>query len=241
MNQEPPIQNILFLDIETVPGKKNFSELDPELQALYEAKTQRYREEDESLDELYKRRAGILSEFNKVVCISTAIMTESEKGAGMRVKSFIGKDEKKVLADFAHLLDQYFSGNNKFLCAHNGKEFDFPVLARRMLIHGIKLPEALRISGKKPWEIRHLDTMELWKFGDYKNFTSLKLLAALFGIPSPKDDIDGSQVGSVYYEEGDLDRIKTYCEKDTITVAKVYRALNQYPEINDDCIEIIES
>ena len=118
-------------------------------------------------------------------------------------------------------MEGHFAHPKYVLCAHNGKEFDFPYIARRMLIHGITLPEKLNLFGKKPWEIPHLDTMELWKFGDFKHFTSLKLLAKIFGIPSPKDDIDGSQVRDVYYNEADLERIIQYCEKDTITVAQL--------------------
>ena len=144
----------------------------------------------------------------------------------MRVKSFFGDDEKEILEGFKNLLDSHFNRNEHVLCAHNGKEFDFPYIARRMIIHRIELPNKLNLFGKKPWEIPHLDTMELWKFGDYKHYTSLKLLTSILGIPSPKDDIDGSEVAKVYYEEKNLDRIVTYCEKDTIAVAQLLLRFN---------------
>lgn len=226
---KPQIQNILFLDIETVPGVQNFTELNDEWQALFESKVKYQIKEGETVEEKYQERAGILSEFNKVVCVSTGFCFEHDGKTSFRSKSFYGDDEKELLLDLANLLRNHYSQQDKFLCAHNGKEFDFPVLARRMLINGIELPPCLDIAGLKPWEVKHLDTMELWKFGDWKHYTSLKLLAALFGIPSPKDDIDGSQVASVYYEEKNLERIKVYCEKDTFTLAQVYRAMNRMP------------
>ena len=153
----------------------------------------------------------------------------------MRVKSFFGDDEKEVLENFKNLLNSHFNRNEQVLCAHNGKEFDFPYIARRMIIHKIDLPKKLNLFGKKPWEIPHLDTMELWKFGDYKHYSSLKLLTSILGIPSPKDDIDGSEVASVYYNEKDLDRIVTYCEKDTIAVAQLVLRFN-----NEELLEAFQ-
>ena len=135
--------------------------------------------------------------------------------------SFYGEDEVQLLNDFADLLNSHFNVSGHVLCAHNGKVFDFPYIARRMLIQGLQLPRMLNIAGKKPWEVPHLDTMELWKFGDFKNYTSLNLLAHVFGVPTPKGDIDGSQVGRVYWEEGDLDCIERYCKKDVVTVAQL--------------------
>lgn len=209
---------ILFLDIETVSRWPTFEEMPEEFQHLWEEKT-RFQRAEETAAEFYPKRAGILAEFGKVVCISCGFFAHSRE---FRVKSFYGDDEFQVLSGFADLLNKHFSGRDHLLCAHNGKEFDFPYLCRRMVVHGIALPPALNIAGKKPWEVPHLDTLELWKFGDYKNYTSLKLLAALFGIPTPKDDIDGSQVGRVYWEENDIKRIAKYCEKDTLTVAQLF-------------------
>ena len=154
------------------------------------------------------------------------------------MKSFCGHDEKSILEAFNQLLDKNFQNKNQYLCAHNGKEFDYPFLCRRMLINGIKLPKILQIAGKKPWEVKHLDKMELWKFGDYKHYTSIKLLAALFNIPTPKDDIDGSQVSTVYWQENDLERIKTYCQKDTLTVAQLFLKYKGEELLTESQIEV---
>ena len=145
-----------------------------------------------------------------------------------------------MLEDFKNLLDKNYAGDSKYLCAHNGKEFDFPFIARRMLVNSIKVPKILDVAGKKPWETTFLDTMELWKFGDYKHFVSLELLADLFGIPTPKDDIDGSQVAKVYYEENDLERIVTYCQKDVITTINIFLKYRGEEIITDENVEIIK-
>lgn len=212
------LSRIIFLDIETVSVQPDFSQLNEEFQQLWEMKSGYFRKEDQSAADVYAR-AGIYAEFGKVICITIGIITEINCETGFRLKSFYGDDEKAILSEFADLLRKQKS--ETVLCAHNGREFDYPFLSRRMLINGISLPYLLNISGKRPWEINHLDTMDLWKFGDYKNYTSLRLLAAVFNIPTPKDDIDGSQVGQVYWQEHDLERIRTYCEKDVLTVAQI--------------------
>lgn len=215
------LENILFLDIETVPETYHFHELDPIKQELWELKS-KYQRADLSAEDFYVR-AGIWAEFGKIVCISVGFF--NFKGTRtFRVTSFFG-DEAQILIDFKRLLETHFNEPKHLLCAHNGKEFDFPYLARRMIIQRMQLPSKLNLFGKKPWEVPHLDTLELWKFGDYKNYTSLKLLTNILEIPSPKDDIDGSEVGRVYYEENDIDRIVTYCEKDTIAVAQIFLRL----------------
>jgi len=215
--------NILFLDIETVPEKENFSDLDKNKQELWDAKSRYQRKEELSAEEFYDR-AGIWAEFGKIICISVGYFNIEGDIRTFRVTSFYG-DEIKILKDFKNLLISHFSGNKHLLCAHNGKEFDFPYIARRMIIHNIELPYKLNLFGKKPWEVPHLDTLELWKFGDYKTYTSLKLLTNVLGIPSPKDDIDGSEVYRVYYKEKEIDRIIVYCEKDTIAVAQIFLRL----------------
>ena len=184
---------------------------------------------DQTADTLYNR-AGIYAEFGKIICISCGFTNGNE----FRIKSFYGDDEKILLAEFAQLLETHFNSNYHLLCAHNGKEFDFPYIARRMLVNMIELPEIIDMAGKKPWEIRHLDTMELWKFGDYKHFTSLKLLTKVLGVPSPKGDIDGSEVARVFYIENDIDRIITYCEKDVIAVAQVFLRFRREDLLIDD-------
>jgi len=220
MLKKIPPNKVLFLDIETVPEVQNWNELSDEWKNLWQKKIEKQLTENETPEEFYGKRAGILAEFGKIICISCGIIVEENL---FHLKSFYGDNESKILNDFNEMLAQSYFKKNLILCAHNGKEFDFPYMARRMIINGIKLPDVLNLQGKKPWEIPHLDTMELWKFGDYKHFTSLNLLATVLGIPTPKDDIDGSQVASVYYEEKNIERIKTYCEKDVLTVAQIFR------------------
>lgn len=229
------LEKILFLDIETVPFESNFEDLDSTFQKLWEEKTQWQRKEEFTPSKYYKLKAGVMAEFAKVICISIGYLFTEKGEQYFRIKSFYGDDEFILLEKFIDLLNKKFKTNSHLLCAHNGKEFDFPFLSRRILINGLKLPKLLDIAGKKPWEVNHLDTMELWRFGDHKNYTSIKLLAALFGIPTPKDDIDGSQVARVYWEENDLERIKTYCQKDTLTVAQLllkYKGKNLIKEEN---------
>jgi DNA polymerase elongation subunit (family B) len=125
------------------------------------------------------------------------------------------------------------------LCAHNGKEFDFPYLSRRMLVNSITLPSLLHLSGAKKWEVPHLDTMEMWKFGDYKHYTSLDLLLALFNIPSSKSEMDGSKVNGVYYQEKDLKKIATYCVSDVVAIAQLYLKMKNLPLIEERNIALL--
>ena len=227
------LSNILFLDIETVPELETFDELNIVKQELFAKKTQYQRKEEFSPEEFYER-AGIWAEFGKIVCISVGFFDDQAKVLTFRLKSFYGTDEVKILVDFKHLLEKFYSKKQHVLCAHNGKEFDFPYIARRMIINKIDLPEKLNLFGKKPWEVAHLDTLEMWKFGDFKHYTSLNLLTNILGIASPKGDIDGSQVANVYYKENDLDRIAKYCENDTLAVAQVYLRLMNFEILKDE-------
>jgi len=226
------LEHILFLDIETVPESENFNELGKDKQELWEQKTRYQRKEEFTPEEFYDR-AGIWAEFGKIVCISVGYFKINGDSKHFRVTSFFG-EESTLLKEFKNLLNSHFSHAKHLLCAHNGKEFDFPYIARRMIINGISLPYKLDLFGKKPWEVSHLDTMDLWKFGDYKHYTSLKLMANVLGIPSPKEDIDGSMVRDVYYEEGNLDRIVTYCELDVVTTAQVFLKLRN-EDLLEDC------
>lgn len=226
------LEHILFLDIETVPQFRTFDELDDTTKTLWELKSKYQRKEDFTPEEFYDR-AGIWAEFGKIVCISVGYFALKGDIRNFRVTSFHG-DEVKILKDFKSLLESHFNSPRHLLCAHNGKEFDFPYIARRMIINRVSIPFKLDLSGKKPWEVPHLDTLELWKFGDFKTFTSLKLMAHVLGIPSPKDDIDGSQVRDVFYEENDIDRIIHYCEKDTVTVAQVFLRLRNEDILTED-------
>ena len=231
MNLTCNLNNILFLDIETVPEEENWKLLSKKTQELFEQKT-KYQRKDEFTAEEFYNRAGIWAEFGKIICISVGYFVEVEKKRQLRLRSFFGDDEYKLLTEFKVLLDTHFAKKSNLLCAHNGKEFDFPFLSRRMIIHQIELPKKLNLFGKKPWEVHHLDTLEMWKFGDYKHYTSLKLLTSILGIPSPKGDIDGSEVASVYYKEKNIQRIVSYCEKDTIAVAQLLLRFNNEKLLN---------
>lgn len=215
-------EDILFIDIETVPQKAEFSEMPEHFQQLWDKKSVYFRTSEQNAADVYER-AGIYAEFGKIICISAGIIIQKNGERFYKVKSFYDQDEKKLLVSFNDMLEKFTSNPGKKLCAHNGQEFDYPYIARRSLIHGLKIPKILDIAGAKPWEIkdRLLDTLQMWKFGDYKNYTSLDLLCAVFSIPTPKDDIDGSMVARVYYQEGDLDRIIRYCEKDTLALANL--------------------
>lgn len=231
MIEKIQLGNILFLDIETVPEHENYNLLDTETQSLWEAKTQ-YQRRDEHTPEDFYERAGIWAEFGKIVCISAGYFTLKGDIRHFRVTSFFGS-EKQILQDFSNLLNNHFGQAQHLLCGHNAKEFDIPFIARRMIIHHLPLPGKLNLFGKKPWEVPHLDTLELWKFGDYKHYTSLKLLTKILGIPSSKGDIEGSQVAHVFYVEQNIDRIVTYCEKDVIATAQVFLRLRRDDLLDD--------
>jgi uncharacterized protein YprB with RNaseH-like and TPR domain len=234
-----PLHNILFLDIETVPQYPGYSALPEDWRQLWDTKSVslvKYHE-GQTNESLYPR-AGIYAEFGKIICISCGVLQGSGGHRKIVLKSFAGDDEKIILQQFIDMLNKWAAGEPKYLCAHNGKEFDFPYLCRRMIINGLRVPASLDISGKKPWEVNHLDTMELWKFGDFKSYTSLSLLAHSLGIATPKDDIDGSMVWEVYWKEMNLQRIVTYCQKDVVTVAQIFLRMNGEPIIENENIEI---
>ncbi len=239
MLQNIDLHNILFLDIETVPETADYTNLSKIKKELFTKKTEYQRKAEGISPKDFYDRAGIWAEFGIIICISVAFFTEDNKRQKLRVTSFYG-DETELLTNFKNLLDTHFNKPKHLLCAHNGKEFDFPYIARRMIIRGIELPDKLNLFGKKPWEVSHLDTLDLWKFGDYKHYTSLQLLTTILDIPSPKDDIDGSQVAEVYYKEKNLKRIVKYCEKDTLAVAQVLLRYLNKPILSDEDILFIE-
>ncbi|CAA0248856.1 conserved hypothetical protein [Tenacibaculum maritimum] len=226
------LENILFLDIETVPEVEFFAHLSKEKQELFALKTA-YQRKDEVTAEAFYHKAGIWAEFGKIICISVGYFITKNGIQQLRVTSFSHKNEVELLQNFKKLLETHFNKQKHLLCAHNGKEFDFPYIARRMVIHQIKLPEKLNLFGKKPWEVPHLDTLELWKFGDYKHYTSLKLLTSILKIPSPKQDIDGSEVADVYYKEKNIARIVSYCEQDTVAIAQLLLRFYNKPLIHE--------
>ncbi len=223
------LKEILFIDIETVPIKPDYAGLSDAMQAEWARKAKFVKGTADGISDpaaLFAERAGIFSEFAKVVCIGFGSLSNLDGNWKMRLKSLVNDNEKLLLNDFCEVLSKFNGHYRDFrFCGHNIKEFDIPFICRRMLINGIPLPPSLDISGKKPWEISHLDTMDMWKFGDHKNFTSLSLLAEVFGIPSPKSDIDGSMVAGVYWQEKDLARIGKYCLQDVFTTAKVFLKL----------------
>ena len=221
------LENILFIDIETVPVNYKYKSLSATEKELWDKKWLYLK--DVTTEEQYNK-AGIYAEFAKVICIGLGYMSEGK----FRTKTIAGDNEADLLIQFSKLLQKHFNTKDHYLCAHNGKEFDFPFLCRRLLINKIALPKLLQIQGFKPWEVKHLDTMEMWRFGDIKNFTSLNLLAHIFNIPSPKNDIDGSDIAKVYYEEKNLKRITDYCIKDVVTLARIYQALKGLAPINDN-------
>lgn len=234
-----PLTNILFLDIETVPQYADYHSLPEDWRDLWDLKSSSLlkHHEGETKETIYPR-AGIYAEFGRIICISCGVLQHNGGERKLVLKSFYGDNEPQLLAEFCDMMTRWSNGDQKYLCAHNGKEFDFPYLCRRMVINNICIPTLLNISGKKPWEVAHFDTLELWKFGDYKSYTSLNLLARTLGIPTPKDDIDGSKVWSVYWKEKDLQRIVTYCQKDVLTVAQVFLRLQSEPLIRPENVEI---
>jgi len=231
------IEQILFLDIETVPHYSEYGQMPERFKKLWDKKSEQLNMNKADLispDKMYER-AGIYAEFGKIICISVGFVYKEEEQLNARIKSFYGDDEKELLKSFSDLIKKEFSEKRKFecLCAHNGKEFDFPYISRRLLINGLNVPDVLNSAGKKPWEVNHLDTMELWKFGDFKNYTSLNLLTAVFDIPTPKDDIDGSQVRQVYWGEKNLTRIVEYCQKDVVAIIQVFLRYQGIDLINE--------
>lgn len=240
MLEQVRIEDVLFLDIETVPGTPDFESLSEPMQELWGKKSDYFRKEHETAASVYQR-AGIYAEFGKIVCISVGVVTLRNGNRRIHLKSFASDDERELLTQFAAMLNKFSEGKKEGnICGHNLKEFDAPYIARRMLILGVRLPAILDIAGKKPWEVKFLDTLELWKFGDYKHFTSLNLLTTIFQIPSPKDDIDGSQVAGVYYRDGDLKRIAAYCEKDVLATAQLFLRYRGEALIGDAFVEHVD-
>ena len=233
------LHNILFLDIETVPQHDGHENMPDEWKTLWDLKASYLirNKETETSQSIYSR-AGIYAEFGKIICISCGVIQGTGPEKKLILKSFCGDDEKLLLHQFSEMLNRWCSDGNKCLCAHNGKEFDFPYLCRRLIVNHLPIPEILKLHGRKPWDVPHLDTLELWKFGDYKSYTSLNLLAHTLGINTSKDDIDGSKVHEVYWKEKNLSRIATYCQKDVVTVAQIFLRMNDEPLIKPENVEI---
>lgn len=224
------LEELLFIDIETVPGEASYADLDDKLQELWATKARQLNKSEINPADVYER-AGIYAEFGQIVCISVGILMKIDGGSryGMRLKSFCNTNEKQLLQDLCELLNGKFTKKDHLLCGHNIREFDIPYLCRRMLVNDICIPRLVDCTGLKPWEIPHLDTMHLWRFGDSRSYASLHLLATLFNIPSPKNDMDGSEVARVFYEDRDLERISRYCQQDVLTVAQLLLRFKSLP------------
>lgn len=233
-------EEMLFLDIETVPQSASYADLPERTQRLWDKKAAYLVKNDETPEAIYNR-ASIYAEFGKIVCISVGMVVNVLGERHLRLGSYAHHDERLLLWSFAKMLARFEKRNNAHLCAHNGKEFDFPYIARRMLVNGIELPETLNVAGKKPWEVNFVDTMELWKFGDFKSYASLDLLTSIFDIPSPKADMDGSQVAQCYYQQHDLKRIAQYCENDVLAIAQLMMRYKHLPLIAEEHVEHIDN
>ncbi|MBL7701094.1 MAG: ribonuclease H-like domain-containing protein [Ferruginibacter sp.] len=235
------LENLLLIDIETVSEHPVFNELSDDWKALWQEKVQRQLPENVTAEEFYPQRAGVMAEFSKVICISVGYFKRNGKDMALRVKSFYGDDEKILLQDFIAALQKMEANNNKWsFCGHNIKEFDIPFICRRLVINSLSIPPFLDFQNMKPWETNMIDTFQYWRFGDYKHYTSLKLLAAALKVPSPKDDIDGSMVGDVYWKEKNLDRIVTYCQKDVVTTANIVLRFKNMELLREDGVEIVK-
>lgn len=230
------ISRILFIDIETVPAFPSYSDLNDIWKSQWDKKAAKIKTDEFQTPEQLYPRAGIYAEFGKIICISTGFISDNR----LRIRSFYNEKEYDILNAFGGMIQHLQPPQSWKLCAHNGKEFDFPYIARRMLINGIKLPPMLDHSAKKPWEIPHIDTLELWKFGDFKNYTSLDLLCFIFGIKTPKDDMDGSIVHKVYYQDNDLERTVKYCEKDVSALASLMMKFKSLPLISEENTDFLK-
>ncbi|MBN8651077.1 MAG: 3'-5' exonuclease [Cytophagales bacterium] len=229
------LKDVLFLDIETVRVVDQYANLNERLKTQWARKANFFKREEGQTDaDLFQDRAGIYAEFGKIIVIGIGKYTEQNGVLGLRTRYFADHDEKKLLSEFGDTLEKL--GPATKLCAHNGKEFDFPYICRRALVNGLPIPGVLNVSGKKPWEVNHLDTMEMWKFGDYKHYTSLDLLAAIFDVPTSKGVMDGSMVSEVYHQQGDLNKIAEYCVGDVVAVAQLYLRMKGLPIIDSGLI-----
>jgi len=242
------LRRILFLDIETASSEASFEELTDSIKEHWKKKARRHvnSEEypyfDDDLEAIYQDKAAIHAEFARVVCISVGFIIQHEDQLALRIKTFVHEDEAILLQTFAELLDKhYYDKHNQFLCGHNIKEFDVPFICRRMMIHGIKLPNLLNIAGHKPWQTHHLlDTMEMWKYGDYKHYTSLDLLCEVLGVPTSKTDMNGAQVSRAFWD-GRINEISQYCEEDVLATVRVYQRCVGLVQIAAEDVQIITS
>jgi 3'-5' exonuclease len=225
-----PLTKILFLDIETVGGCKNYQSCKKDNPKIakqflkYIDWFQKRFPEDSSLtvDEIFLRRASLVPEFSKIICVSAAFVTDKDE---VKIQSFFGDDERQLLKDCQKLLDR--CGKLDFyLCGHNLKNFDIPMLAKRMIINGIMPPSILPSYDTKPWEIKAIDTKEIWQYGAYTSIGSLDLLCSTMDIPTPKNgEVSGDNVHKSYWEDNKLKEIEDYCQKDVLVLIDIIKKL----------------
>lgn len=230
-----PITKILFLDIETVGISEDYDTCEsdnPEIAQQFSKYFDWFQKrfpEDANVDIdaknfMFRRRTALVPEFAKIVCVSVSFVTD--KG-DIKSQTFSGDDEKKVLLDSQTLLER--CGKLGFyLCGHNLKNFDIPMLAKRMVINGLLPPSILPSYDTKPWEIKAIDTKEIWQFGSYTSIGSLDLMCTCLDIPSPKDgEITGEKVHDAYWNDGKLKEIAEYCERDVKVLVDVIKKLKE--------------
>lgn len=230
-------EQLLLIDIETVPLYKSYDELPDKLKPLWDRKSLQINPDESNTANMFSERAGIYAEFGKIICISLGYLIKKDSNYQLKVKTLASNDEKELLKDFIQICNKFFTQATMQFCGHNIREFDIPYICRRTLINRLDLPNILLdLQQKKPWENPMLDTLQFWKFGEYKNFVSVDLLATILEIESPKYDINGSDVARVYWQENDLDRIKNYCNRDIVTVAQILMRLIGKPLLAEDSI-----
>lgn len=231
--------SLIFIDIETVSSGKTFEDLPEEWKALWEKKFSKSLPDDTSIELYYQQRAALYAEFSRIVCISFGYYNGYRHEQTLRIKSLCGDNEKELLTDFRDIISGFEKHHKNWIFAgHNIKDFDLPFLSRRLIINSLMLPRSMDFYNLKPWEYHVVDTMNIWRFGDFRHFTSLELMAVSLGIPSPKSDIDGSQVAEIFWQK-DFSRIVEYCQRDVLTVANIIRRLNNQPALTDSQIEFV--
>jgi hypothetical protein len=234
-------ENLLLIDIETVPMVKSYDQMSEKMQRLWDKKSLLIDNQNPKTDETFAEKAGIYAEFGKIICIGLGYFVKSKSAYTLKIKTLANHDEKVILEDFKVVCNKFFKAPLKQFCGHNIREFDIPYICRRTFINQMSLPDIIAdLQNKKPWENPMLDTLQFWKFGEYKNFTSVDLLSTVLQIESPKGDIDGSDVARVYWQENDLERIVNYCNRDIVTVGQILMRLNGMNLLNEDELTYID-
>lgn len=234
-------KNILFIDIETASGVNTYTTLTENMQKLWLRKARSLMNPlQKPLEDLYFERAALFPEFGRIISIGMGFLFYNKnKELSLKVKTISNKNEKDLLLEFNQFIESTYPSKELSLVAHNGKEFDFPYLCKRMLVHQLVIPKALQLQGKKPWEVVHQDTIEWWRFGDKKGYVSLELLAEIMGIGNVKTDLSGDKVNYTFYIEKDLEKIKKYCAEDVITLAQLFLRFNFIDYIQEKNIQRI--